>query len=175
MTKCVLCSNWKEQRECKLQNATVCSRCCGQLREEEKCQGCVYYVEAKSVRRNYGAVPQFSTHRMNSDMDLQSIAYSIESTLCLWDHALCGMLNDKSALKVLERLLDHYYFKETVTIPEEPIGTGYEMVSDVIQNDLSAIPEETIIKILGAIYFVAKRRAKGGRDYFDVIHTYIRI
>ena len=110
---------------------------------------------------------------MEDDLDLQSISNTIESTLCLWDRSLEGSLNDDSALRVLERLLDHYYFKDAIKIAEEPIGIGYEMVLDAIRNDLSDISEETIIKVLGVIHFVARRRAKGGRDYFHVIHKYV--
>jgi hypothetical protein len=173
MARCVLCSNWKEPRECKLQKATVCRQCCERLGEGEKCHGCSYNAQVPDVRHNYKAVPQFSTRRMNTDSSLQAIAYSIESILCLWDKEFDSTLNDKSALSVLEKLLDRHYFKKTVTITEEPIRTGYEMVSDVIENDLSDVPEEILAKILGVIYFVARRRAKGGRDYFDLIHTYM--
>jgi hypothetical protein len=112
---------------------------------------------------------------MEDNLDLQSISNSIESALCFWDQSFKGALNDDSALRVLEGLLDRYYFKETVEIAEEPVRTGYEMVSDAIRNDLSDIPEETIIKILGVIYFVAKRRARGGRDYFNVIRQYVGV
>jgi hypothetical protein len=112
---------------------------------------------------------------MNNDLDLQSIANSIESTLSLWDQSCKGSLKDEHALRVLESLLDRCYFKDTVEIIEEPIKTGYQMVFDVIRNDLSDIPEEKIVRILGVIHFVAKRRAKGGRDYFDVIDKYVGV
>ena len=110
---------------------------------------------------------------MEDDSDLQSVSNSIESALCLWDQSLKCALTDDSALRVLEILLDRYYFKETTEIAEEPIRTGCKMVLAAIRTDLSAIPEEILIKILGVIYFVAKRRARGGRDYFDVIHKYV--
>ena len=175
MVKCVLCGSKKGQRQCKLGNALVCSLCCGQHRQEERCQGCVYYKEAKVIRRNYSIVPRFSTQTMEDDLDLQSVSNSIESALCFWDQSLQCALTDDSALRVLERLLDRYYFKETAEIAEEPIRIGYKMVLDAIRSDLSAIPEEIIIKILGVIYFVAKRRARGGRDYFNVIHKYVGV
>jgi ribosomal protein L32 len=172
MAKCVLCNSKKGQRQCKLWSALVCSLCCGQRRQGELCQGCVYYKESKIIR-NYGVVPRFSTVTMEADLDLQSISNSIESAICLWDHSLKGTLKDDSALRVLERLLDHYYFKEAVEITEESIRIGYEIVLAGIKNDLSDIADEVIIKILSVIYFVAKRRAKGGHDYFDVIHKYV--
>jgi hypothetical protein len=175
MAKCLLCGSRKGKRQCEPQNGLICSLCCGQHRRAEKCVGCFYYKEPKPVKRNYGVVPRFSTQTMDDDWDLQEISNSIESTLCLWDRSFQGALKDDSALSVLERLLDLYHFKETVEISEEPIGTGYQMVLDVIQKDLLDIPEETIVKILGVIHFVAKRRAKGGRDYFDVIQQYVGV
>jgi hypothetical protein len=154
-------------------NALVCSLCCGEHRRAEACQGCVYYKEVGPVRRDYRVVPRFSPETMQADWGLQDISNAIESALCLWDQSFERGLNDDSALKVLELLLDHYYFKEAASLTEALIKTGYQMVLDVIRNDLSDIPEETIIKILGAVYFVAKRRARGGRDYFEVIHKYV--
>lgn len=49
------------------------------------------------------------------------------------------------------------------------------MVSDAIRNDLSDIPEGKLFRILSVVYFVAKRRAKGGRGYLDVIHKYVGV
>jgi hypothetical protein len=175
MAKCAMCGSRKGQRQCKWENGLVCSLCCGQHRNAEKCEGCVYYKEPKPVTRNYGVVPRFSTQTMDDDLDLQSIANAIESTLCLWDRSCKGTLKDDSALQVLESLLDLYYFKDTVEITEEPVKTGYQMVLDVILYDLSDIPEEKIVRILGVVHFVAQRRAKGGRDYFDVINQYVGV
>jgi|WetSurMetagenome_2_1015567.scaffolds.fasta_scaffold38313_2 hypothetical protein len=175
MAKCAMCGSRKGQRQCRLGNGLVCSLCCGLNRQAEKCAGCVFYKDPKTITRNYKDVPRFSTQAMNDDMDLQSIANSIESTLCLWDQSCNGTLKDDAAIKVLQSLLDLYHFKETVEIAEEPVKTGYQMVLDAIRNDLSDIPEETIIKILSVVHFVAQRRAQGGRDYFDVINNYVGV
>lgn len=175
MTKCVMCKSKKGQRVCKLADGLVCSACCGQHRQRESCQGCLYYREIKSIR-NYGAVPRFSTSRMEADLDLQSYANTIESALCLWDHSMQGALKDDSALKVLERLLDRYHFKEeTVEIAGEPVRNGVELVLSAIERDLSDVPDEVIVKVVSVIYFVAKRRSKGGREYFDIIHKYVGV
>jgi hypothetical protein len=173
MAKCVLCKNKKGTRHCKSEDASVCHLCCRRHRQEERCRACVHYEEVKAVRHDYGGVPRFSPEEMQADWDLQGISNSIEATLCSWDQSSRGALKDDSALKVLERLLDLYYFKETPEITEELIRTGYQRVLDVIQNDLSEVPGKTIIRILAVIYFVARRRAKGGRDYFDLIHKYV--
>jgi hypothetical protein len=175
MARCAICKSKKGQRGCKLADALVCSLCCGQHRQRECCQGCLYYRDVKPIR-NYGAVPRFSTARMEADLDLQSYANTIESALCLWDHSMHRTLKDDSALKVLERLLDRYYFKEeTVGSAGEPIRRGVQVVLSAIEKDLSDVPDEVIVRVVSVIYFVAKRRSKGGREYFDAIHTYVGV
>jgi hypothetical protein len=173
MTKCAMCGSRKGQRQCQWQNAMVCSLCCGQKRQLETCQGCVYYKDTKPVRRDYSVVPRFTPAMMLEDFDLQDVSNAIESVLALWDQSFGHALNDKDALRVLEKLLDHRYFKEAIEASDEPIGVGYKMVLSAIEEDLSEVPEEELVKILGVIYFVAKRRAKGGRDYLDVIRKYV--
>jgi len=124
--------------------------------------------------RNYGAIPRFSPESMSADPKLQSYAYKIESALCLWDRSMDCALSDNSALTVLERLLDKYHFKEdTGPILEKTLLRGYDLVLSAMQRDLGDLSDEMIAKILGVIYFVARRRARGGRDYFDVIHRYV--
>ena len=40
-------------------------------------------------------------------------------------------------------------------------------------SECGDIEEETLIKILGVLYFIANRRTKGGREYFNVIQHYV--
>ncbi len=111
---------------------------------------------------------------MRADLELQSYANTIESALCLWDCSMDCALSDNSALTVLERLLDKYPFKDdTVQTLEKPLLRGYDLVLSAIHNDLGDLSDQMIVKILGVIYFVARRRARGGRDYFEVIHQYV--
>jgi len=32
---------------------------------------------------------------------------------------------------------------------------------------------EMLIKIIGVLYFIANRRTKGGREYFNIIYEYV--
>jgi hypothetical protein len=156
--------------------AMVCSICCGQHRQKEACEGCIYYRDIALIKpaRDYRAVPRFSPARMNDDLELQSYANTIESALCLWDRSMNGALSDNSALLVLERLLDKYHFMEdTVETMEIRLRRGYEMVLSAIRADLGDVSNEILVKILSVIYFVARRRARGGRDYFDIINRYV--
>ena len=48
-----------------------------------------------------------------------------------------------------------------------------DYVEEAIRNDLRGVSNEKIVKILGVIRFVAKRRTKIGREYMNVIHQYV--
>ncbi len=111
---------------------------------------------------------------MDDDPDLQSCANTVEATLCLWDSRNRGTLNDSSAIKVLEMLLDRYHYKDCEVVETDSLVLeGFEMVLQSMAEDLPDTPAETIVKILGVIHFVARRRTRGGREYFDVIHEYV--
>lgn len=175
MAKCFICGSRKGKRKCGQGSRLVCSQCCGETRSDEHCGGCAYFRPASAMRR-YSNVPRFSTFDMDQDEDLQSYARVIEGTLCQWDLIHEGSLNDGAALNVIERLLDMYHFRDPdVSIAEEAISKGFDMVDQAIEEDLSEIDDETIIRVLGVIYFVAKRRSLGGREYLDFIHRFAGI
>lgn len=173
MSKCSICGLRKGKRKCALKSGVVCSLCCGESRSEESCEGCQYLLQAKITRR-YDKCPRFSPEEMDSDTKLQGYARVIETTLCLWDRKHGARLNDGSALRVIEMLLDGYAFGDSsVSCTEEPTSEGFAMLVTAIKQDLHNVPSETIAKILGVIHFVAKRRSTGRREYFDVIHRYV--
>ena len=83
-------------------------------------------------------------------------------------------MNDSSAIKVLEMLLDRYHYKDCEVVETDSLVLeGFEMVLQSMAEDLPDTPAETIVKILGVIHFVARRRTRGGWEYFDVIHEYV--
>ena len=175
MAKCALCNSRKGKRECRMVNAPICSLCCGQSRKYETCEGCSHYRDVQSNRR-YSGIPKFSTAEMNADMELQSYANTIEATLCLWDQTSPTRLRDDTALRVLELLLDRYHFRdENVSVTEAVLFKGLEKVTNSINQDLADVPEEVIAKVIGVVYFVAKRRSKGGREYLDFIHQLVGV
>ena len=156
-------------------NGWVCSLCCGQTRKEETCEGCRYYKPVSSHRR-YNSIPRYSTQDMEFDFELQSLANTIEATLCLWDQSNQRKLTDSSVLKLLEVLLDRYHFLDAkMDLSEELLEQGVTMLMKSISQDFSGVSDEEIVKILGVIYFVAKRRSKGDRQYLDFIHNNVGI
>jgi hypothetical protein len=111
---------------------------------------------------------------MQDDLELQSYSNSIEATLCLWDNSFHNRLKDVSALKVLEMLLDkHFFYDDDVSATDDVLQKGFEMVSTSIEEDLSALSNETLNKIISVIHFVANRRTKGGREYLDFIRKFV--
>ncbi|MCK4764958.1 MAG: hypothetical protein KAW12_22355 [Candidatus Aminicenantes bacterium] len=171
MAKCAICNSRKGKRQCPVVNAAVCSLCCGENREKEKCADCSYYNEAKPARK-YNDIPRFSTQTMEDRTDLQQHSDVIEGTLCAFD--LKEEIDDPTLLRILECLLDDYYFKSPPSRDtKDKIGKGYIRVKDAVDKELADIDEETLVKLLGVIYFVAKRRSRGGREHINLLHNYV--
>jgi hypothetical protein len=140
--------------------------------------GCIYFKDAKP-KRTYREIPRFSTEEMERDSDLQSIAFVIEGEICAWDHSLNDTLKDEAAIRALELLLDKYFFHdESVATTDETIRAGFDRVSNVIDTALGDIPPDILVKILGVIRFVARRRSRmnrGSREYLTVIRKYVGV
>jgi hypothetical protein len=50
---------------------------------------------------------------------------------------------------------------------------GVNYVDKAIREDLKKVAVEKIVKVLGVIRFVARRRTKIGREYMTIIHQYV--
>ena len=173
LAKCSICNSRKGKRKCTREKGWVCSQCCGNTRQAERCQGCEFYRQSTPTRR-YAGIPRFSTQDMASDFQLQSYADAIEGTLCVWDHSHQRLLSDISALRIIEMLLDKYYYHDSdVSCTDSLLREGFDMVLNSISDDLADVSEGVIVKILGVIHFVARRRSRGGREYLDVIQQYV--
>ena len=57
----------------------------------------------------------------------------------------------------------------------ELIEKGFYQVNQAIQDELEEVTEEEIIKILGVLYFVAKRRTQGGREYLKIVNDFVGV
>lgn len=113
---------------------------------------------------------------MEESSDLQDYSTAIESELCAFDTLQEYQLKDESALRILELLQDKYYFEgSSIESKNNLIAEGFEKVNRVIGEDISNIPAETISKVIATIYFAAKRRTEGHREYLEFIHEYIGV
>ena len=174
MAKCSVCNARKGKRQCSREKDWICAECCGATRKAEHCQGCGYYRESRP-KRHYADVPRFSTKEMESDLQLQSCADSIEGALCLWDCSHEMSLRDSSMLGVVEMLIDKYYYHElgTSLTDDSLLQEGYDIVNRAISEDMADVLPDTLVRILGVIHFVAQRRTRGGREHFDVLQQYV--
>jgi len=173
MAKCPVCNSRKGTRKCQLAKDIVCSLCCGETRNKEECEGCVYFKENVPVKK-YNEIKRYSPQDMEASFQLQEYSDAIEGGLCAFDNKMGNKIKDDVAIKILELLLDKYYFKDAnIQISDQLLEQGFNQVKEAIETDLRNIPEEELIKVLATIRFVAKRRAKGGRDYFSIIHQYV--
>lgn len=171
MAKCPICSSRKGKRKCLIADGLICSLCCGNTRTEKACSECVFYQKPK---RKYNEVPAYSVSEMDGNMELESYGNSIESALCAYDIENGGKLNDSDAIRIIELLIDKYHFKDQQMDQEHQIVVnGVNYVDKSIGEDLEDVGNEEIVKVLGVIRFVARRRTKIGREYMTVIHQYV--
>lgn len=170
--KCPVCESRKGKRGCLLTTSCICSQCCGTQRKQETCVPCGYFKEPK---RDYKNVPAYSPSEMDGDFDRQHIANIIESKISSFDAKNHAQMRDDTALRIIEALLDFYHFNQHDRESDDDlINAGYHEVFAPLENIVHTSREE-ITKILAAIYFVARRRTKGRREYLDFIKQYVGV
>jgi hypothetical protein len=175
MAKCFVCDSRKGKRECLLSDTPICSLCCGNTRCEEKCTGCSFY-KPKSSRRAYRDVPQYAPSQMQRHLELGVISNAIEATFCSYDASCEKTLRDPLLIRILELLMDKYYFGDEAPLEsDQKILDGYNLVLNTIAEEqkLEAFSDEKLVKVLGLIYSVGRRRSKGNREYLDFIHRFV--
>lgn len=171
MAKCPICDSRKGKRQCIIASGLVCSMCCGTIRKEDLCLNCSYYQKPK---RKYNEVPSFTVSQMEASSQLNDYSNALEGALCAYDIENNKSLKDADAIKIIEMLIDKYYFKDTQISCDDPyLLAGFNFIDAVINEDLADIDQLVLVKILGVIQLVAKRRTKTGREYMKVIHQYV--
>ena len=175
MSKCSICKSKKGKRNCPVTKTYICSSCCGRTRKQSTCFECSYFQYSKK-QRTYSSIPRYSTQEISENEELQEYAIAIEGSLCAFDNSKKNKMMDSMAIRIIELLLDTYYYKDMkVTCDDELIKNGYETILNTIKVDLAEIETGIISKILNTIYFVAKRRSTGHREYLDFIHKYVGV
>jgi hypothetical protein len=111
---------------------------------------------------------------MEGNMDLESYGNTIEGALCAYDQQVGNSLRDSDAIRIIEVLIDIHHFREEMQSEESSlISNGVIFVESAINEDLNDIDNIVIVKILGVIRFVARRRTKTGKEYMNIIHQYV--
>lgn len=173
MAKCPICSSRKGKRKCLVEDAFICSLCCGQSRNPENCAGCSWYKDP-SQNRNYKKVPYYSLKQMQDSRTLEDISNVIESTLCRLSVENEETFTDKTAAGIIESYVDKYHFKDSELQFSDPaVETGFNVLSEVINKELSTTPEEQIIKVLATIYRSIQRRTNRGWEYLEFIKKFV--
>ncbi len=169
MAKCPLCNSRKGKRKCLATESFVCSLCCGDFRNVEKCAGCSFFKDDKSIR-NYSKTPYIPLREMAGNLEMQDAARVIESALCEFALAHRQSVADRQVSRLLELLLDKYFFGDpTFNFQNELEKAGFELVDQAIQDNFEGLGNENVSEIIGAIYRSIKRRTNGNREYLEFI------
>ena len=81
---------------------------------------------------------------------------------------------DKIALQLLELAFDKYYFKDSeLAINNSELKIQFERMSQIIEQDLTDISKEQLIKVMASIYRSIQRRTSGGREYLTFVQQYV--
>ncbi|MBA3007397.1 MAG: hypothetical protein KKB91_00165 [Proteobacteria bacterium] len=175
MAKCTVCDSRKGKRKCKSTGTFICSLCCGETREQEKCEGCSF-ISPVLASRNYRSVPYFSTEEMAKSPELEGIAENIEKLLCMVWAADSKNFNDGTAARLVERMIDKYHFKDDKQpMAELAIASGDQLLSQAVSQELEHVPTEKLVKVLAAVYRAIQRRTIGGSSYLEFVSHFTQI
>ena len=172
MAKCSICNSRKWKRQCIADSTFICSLCCGQTRTQVKCTGCSFYKDVSSSR-NYRKVPFFEIQEMSNSPELQDISNVVEAVFVTFDLE-SQEFTDKTAEKLLELAIDKYHFRDSA-LPFSNVEQRdwFERLLEAIDQDLSNIAEEQLIRVLASIYRSIQRRTDGGREYLQFTKQYV--
>ena len=175
MAKCTICTSRKGKRKCKVTGTFICSLCCGESRTEEKCNGCSFFKSAAATR-NYRSVPYFTTQEMADNLELESISEVIESTLCqVWANAP-QKVDDRTAARLVELMIDKYHFNDDVPLADSPVlEEGFRLFLQNTGKPFSQIHPEQVVKVLAAVHRSIQRRTIGGASYLQFVSQFTGI
>jgi hypothetical protein len=170
-TTCPICTSRKGKRPCKAHGAPVCSACCGTSRSPEACAGCSFF---KTPARKYDSLPRFSTQQMEGSELLGEISFPVEAAMCSLDRERRFTMRDAEAIEIVEVLLDLYAFGDSPkAVAPRVAALGCQSVVDLVQRELARQDREVVAKVLGAVRFVARRRACSAWHHLDVLHQLV--
>ncbi|MFH2122273.1 MAG: hypothetical protein ABIJ50_02135 [Pseudomonadota bacterium] len=125
--------------------------------------------------RNYRNVPHYEIQILSRSPELEFIASTIESVLCRLGFSGEDVeFMDKDAARLIELFIDQYHFKDPeLTFADGGQEQGYALLSEVIEEDLSDIPKEDLVRVMATTYRALQRRTKGGDEYLRFINEYV--
>jgi len=167
MAKCAICKARKGKRKCQKTGEMICSLCCGQTRTPDACQGCSFFKTRE--RRDYRKVPYFEMQEMARYSDLQDLSELLERAIAQVDLKMDVGMDDDLTRRLLERLLDKYYFGDGVVCPDPAEQEAVNLFFEIIGNELEYVADDKLTRVLGAVHRSVKRRTDGKRAYINFI------
>jgi hypothetical protein len=124
--------------------------------------------------RNYRNVPHYEIQTLSRSPELEFIASTVESVLCRLGFSDPNeSFLDRDAARILELFFDHHHFKDANLEFGDPVQEkGYILLSEIIDEDLSDIPKEDLVRVMASIHRAIQRRTKGGDEYLRFINEY---
>ncbi len=175
MAKCTICKSKKGKRKCKEDDTFICSLCCGQSRNQDKCTGCSFYKDP-ALNRNYRKVPFYNIYQMSDSIELEDISNVIESTLCNIALENRESFQDKDAIKLIELFFDKYHFKDDeLQFVDTVQKNNFYKIIEVCQQDVASTPQEELVKVMAAVYRSIQRRTDGHREYLQFAQQYVGV
>ncbi len=172
MAKCIICNSRKGKRKCQATSTFICSQCCGESRSEEQCGGCSFFGGG-AARRNYRKLPYYTINEMEASGENERISRTIESTLTMIWNSDRRRVNDRTVLRLVEMLLDHYHFgEEPGEMRDQVLAVGYQALLDEIAEELDQVEPEKLVKVLSAVYRSIQRHSRGGSTYLQFINRF---
>ena len=169
------CNSRKGKRKCVAANSYVCSVCCGHSRNAEKCETCSYFKD-DSVNRNYNKSPHIALPVMADNPVLNDYTDVIESALCQFDLDHHENISDKQAFRLMELLLDKYFFGDlTISFKNKLEEEGFELIDSAIKENLAELSSYQVSELLGRIYRSIRRRDLRDREYMEFIKRHVGI
>jgi hypothetical protein len=113
---------------------------------------------------------------MQASLGLAEYSNSIEGAICTFDRETGQKINDDVAIRIYELLLDKYYFKDNIiSFDNELVEKGFHLVNQAIEDDLDEASDDNLVRILGVLHYVARRRSQGGREYLQVVNDLVGV
>lgn len=113
---------------------------------------------------------------MADSPELEDIANMIESTLCrVWADDT-DKVNDRSAARLVELMIDRYHFNDDTPQADSPaLAEGFHLFSQYTGKTFSQLHSEEVVKILAAVYRSIQRRTVGGSSYLQFVSQFTGI
>jgi hypothetical protein len=113
---------------------------------------------------------------MADNLELERIADVIESTLSqIWTNDPHNV-NDRTAARLVELMIDKYHFNDEAPLVDSPVlEEGFRLFVQETGTTFSQASPEQVVKVLAAVYRSIQRRTVGGTSYLQFVSQFTGI